>query len=93
MASMFVCWLIWLWSISIFKTNLKRLKMIEGSKSVTTTEQLLRSAYKCLVDNCVYEQNSVAHINGILMIEAIGQFLKIEPTELVKEALEAVNVG
>lgn len=61
-------------------------------KMDVSVEFLLKCSYKTFIENCVYQQDSVALTNGLLMIEAIGDYLKIMPTLKVKEALKSIDV-
>lgn len=61
------------------------------SNPQTPNIALLGSAYKSLVENCVFQQNSNAHKEGIRVLKSIGDLLEIEPTDQVKKAFEVLN--
>lgn len=52
---------------------------------------LLRAAYDALVENCVYQQSSATHRQGINTISRLVDRLGIEPTDGVRDAIAEVK--
>lgn len=56
-----------------------------------TDVPLLGAAYNALVENCVFQQDTHTHKEGIRVLKALGERLEIEPINEVRDAFEVLN--